>query len=333
MWQELLSHAAIDTVTVNLLREHRWPVPSPYAAFPAIRGSVVPETAAWSASAAERALRDLDPDTIVFITPRAFHPRLVGIARRSILDFQDRFSASYSSRAAVDTRPGAALGWRLLSWATARFEARDHGVLTVAAGWSEAVQVGATWIPNTVTTIPAATINDHGAAPVDLLFFGKLSALPNVDALRRIGSYWPRLTSERPSVSALIAGAYPSREVQALARTHGWQVEVDFESVLAVCQRARVALVPLRHANGIQNKVLEAAAAGLPQVVSAAALRGMKPGFPAMIARSEESTVKAIDLLLSNPSCRLELAYAAHAHVERHYSIDRWAPVVHDLVS
>jgi glycosyltransferase involved in cell wall biosynthesis len=333
VWEELLAVAGADVVEVNLLGEHRRLIPSPLTALPAIRGTVVPESATWSSRTAEQAIRGIGADAVVFVTPRAFHPRLAGLAEHSVLDYQDRFSHSYQGRAVVDRRPGAAALWKTLGWAVNRFEQRDHHVRTVTAGWSEARSIGATWIPNIVATVPRSTITDHANAEFDVLFFGKLSSLPNVDAMRRLAEIWPRLTTEVPGITCLVAGADLTDEVRALADAHGWTAEEEFRDFGELCQRARLAVVPLRHANGIQNKVLEAAAAGLPQVVSPQALGGTASGFPAMVAHSKEGTVTAVRLLLANPERRLQLALDAHEHVTTHYSAARWAPVVRDLVT
>ena len=333
VWRELLGAAEHDVVEVNLLEDHRRLVPSPLTALPSLAGRVVPETATWSSRAAERAIRSLDPDVVVFVTPRAFHPRLAAVARHSILDFQDRFSHSYRGRAAVDRRLGATAAWKTLSWAVARFERRDHRICTVSAGWSEARAINAMWIPNVVHASATETITDHADAEFDTLFFGKLSALPNVDALRELAGLWPGLAAEVPGISLLVAGNDPNDEVLDMARAHGWTAEGDFDDVAELCGRARLAIAPLRHANGIQNKVLEAAAAGLPQIVSPQSLGGMAPGFPAVVVRTPGGTVGAIRLLLQSPDRRLRLAHEAHAHVARNYSVERWAPVVHDLIS
>jgi len=333
VWRELLAAAELDAVEVNLLDDHRRVVPTPWTALPSIGGRVVPETATWSTRAAVRAIRAIDPDVVLFVTPRAFHPRLADLGRYAILDFQDRFSHSYQGRAAIDRRPGATAVWKTLAWAMTRFEGRDHRVHTVAAGWSEARAIGATWVPNIVDTVPVETITDHAEAAFDALFVGKLTALPNLDAMRRLAEVWPRLAAEVPGISCLVAGANLSNEVRELAAAHGWTPEGDFDDVLALCQRARLAVAPLRRANGIQNKVLEAAGAGLPQVVSPQALGGMEPGFPAMVAHTPDGMVAAIRLLLEAPERRLALARDAHAHVATHYGIERWAPVVHHLVS
>lgn len=332
IWQELLEAAGAHSIEVNLLGNHRRLVPSPLTTLPALAGRVAIESAVWSVSAAERAVKAIGPDVVVFITPRAFHPRLAAVADRSILDFQDLFSRSYHGRALVDRRWGARTAWKTLAWSTARFEEREHHVATVSAGFAEAQAIGATWIPNTVSVLPAPLLSDHAAAPFDLIFFGKLSSLPNVDALRTLRSLWPRLSEEIPDLSCLIAGAGLTEEITAMAAQHGWVVEDGFGDVAELCQRARIALAPLRHANGIQNKVLEAGAAGLPQVLSPQALGGTLPGFPAMVVRTREGMVAAVRMLLAEPRRRLQLATDAHTHVAAHYTVERWAPVVASLL-
>lgn len=333
VWRELLEAACCEPVEVNLLAQHRRPVPSPLVALPALRGAVVPETATWSARSARAAIRAMDPDAVVFVTPRAFHPALASEGRVRILDIQDRFSRSYRGRAAVERRFAATASWQALAWVTDRFERRDHQVTVVAAGWSEAREIGATWIPNTVPTTSSGPITDHADAQADLLFFGKLSALPNIDALRRLAALWPALTAEIPTLRVLVAGADLCPEVRALAAERGWSAEEGFTDVAALCRRARVAVAPLRHANGIQNKVLEAAACGLPQVVSPQALAGTAPGFPAIATASAAGLVSGISSLLSDGSARLDLARRAHAHVVERYSVERWSEVVHDLLA
>lgn len=334
VWRELLGAAGAEVVEVNLLGSHRHVVPSPLAAPRALAGRVVPETATWSAGGAERALRRSEVAAAVFVTARAFHPRLAEAVPRCVLDLQDLFSRSYRGRAAVDRRPGAALAWRALAWATARFERRDHCVQLVAAGHAEAEEIGATWLPNTLAGLsPSPVIDDHADAPADVVFFGKLTALPNLDALRQLAGWWPSLVAGRPGATCLVGGSGCNPEILRLAAEHGWRLEQDFADVHELCAKARVAVAPLRHANGIQNKLLEAAAAGVPQVVSPQALRGMAPGFPALVADGPADMVAGVASLLSSPVRRVELAAAAHEHVCATYAPRRWVATVRQLVA
>lgn len=333
VWRELLALAGAEVLELNLLSEHRRALPAPQAAAGALRGTVVPESATWSPRSAARVVRAADVAAVVFVTARAFHPALAAAAPRAVLDFQDLFSRSYRGRAIVDRRMGASAAWRTLAWATERFERRDHGVHIVAAGWAEAKEIGAIWIPNTLASaVPTDDLTDHAGAAADVLFFGKLTALPNLDAVRRLDALWPDLRGLAPSATCLLAGNGTNAEIAAVAATHGWTVLQDFPDVTELCRTARVAVAPLRHANGIQNKVLEAAGAGLPQVVSPEALRGLAPGFPAVTAGDDGALARGIAALLADPGHRLDLARRAHAHVLATYGAERWAPTVFDLV-
>src|SRR6185369_16231898 len=106
--------------------------------------------------------------------------------------------------------------------------------------------------------------------PFDMLFFGTLTYPPNVEGLRQLARWWPTLVARRPDVTLLVAGARPGSEVVGLCERHGWALEPDFDSVASLCRRARVAIAPLPFAAGVQTKVLEAAAAEIPQVVTSA---------------------------------------------------------------
>ncbi|MGH9110406.1 MAG: glycosyltransferase [Acidimicrobiales bacterium] len=334
VWRELLAGAGVDVVEVNLLDQHRRRAPSPATAVAALRGVVVPEAAAWSSRGAARAIRSSDADAAVFVTARAFHPELAAAVRTSVLDLQDLFSRSYRGRSMVDRRPGARTAWKLLASVTARFEGRHRRVRTVAAGWSEAREIGAIWIPNTMSaSVPYGAITDHSGAPADVLFFGKLGSLPNIDAVRQLAALWPQVASAVPGARCLLAGAAGGGEVRRIAACYGWQLVPDFADVTELCQAARLGVVPLRYANGIQNKVLEAAAAGLPQVVSGQALRGLAPGFPAAVADNPAAAISAVAGLLSSPAHRLDLARQAHAHVTANYSVEHWVEPAHDLVT
>jgi spore maturation protein CgeB len=93
-----------------------------------------------------------------------------------------------------------------------------------------------------------------------------------------------------------------------------------------------VAVVPLDHAAGIQIKVLDAAVAGIPQIVSPPALRGFAPGFPAIVAENDLEFVDGVLRLIDNDDLRRSQADAANRHVREHYTIECWRPVVAGLL-
>ena len=321
-WQAILGAAGATPASVPLLRDHR-------ARFPTAVGSVaratsVPEAMAWSVPSVQEALTEIDPDVVLCVTARAFHPGLVREGRTVVLDFVDRLSVSYHDRARITGAPYRQALYRGLAVTNGRFERRPlpPGVRAVAAGWEDALHLGAEWVPIVVDRRPPVGGTDPDC---DLLFFGNLAYPPNVAAVERLARLWPSLVQRRPGTTARVAGANPCATVRRLAAHHGWDLVADFADVGELTTHARLSVVPLDHTAGIQIKVLEAASLGMAQVVSPASLRGMKPGFPATVASSDAEIVAAVADLLDDPSRRAREGAAASAHIADHYSAAAWA--------
>jgi len=332
-WRALADGAAVTVSELSLMTEHRrgLRVPGPSELIAAARRRSVLESLAWDQRGAAAHLRRESPDVVVFVGARAYHPRLHGIARREVLDFVDRMSVAYADRSEVVRERRRRFGFRVLSWSHRGFESRigSGPARRVAAGRRDADALVATWLPIPLHPVSRSSV----AAPDhDLIFFGTLAYPPNIAAVRRLGRVWPALLARRPGLSMLLAGATPTDEVRGLAADHGWDLIEGFQDVGQACARARVAVVPLDHATGIQIKVLEAAAAGLPQVVSPPALRGLDPGFPALVVENDAELVEGVLRLLGDEGMRRSLAEAACRHVHERYSVERWQPVVAALL-
>ena len=108
-------------------------------------------------------------------------------------------------------------------------------------------------------------------ARADFLFVGAMTAddTPNSDSLRWfVGEVWPQVTAALgPGVKLHLVGVCDAPGVRALA---GPQVQVHgrVDDLAGALDRARVFIVPTRYAAGIPHKAHEAAARGLPMVVS-----------------------------------------------------------------
>jgi glycosyltransferase involved in cell wall biosynthesis len=198
-----------------------------------------------------------------------------------------------------------------------------YGLHTVAAGWADAQRLGAEWVPIVIES--GGPSRRAGGPDHDVLFVGTLRYPPNVDALERLGRLWPEVLRARPQTTALIAGADPPAAVIELARAHGWDLVANFPSLADIAARARVAVAPLARTAGIQIKVLDAAALGLPQVVTAASLAGLAPGFPIEPVDDDIGFATEIVRLLEDPETAAGNATALRAYTEAEYGIDRWA--------
>jgi len=254
-----------------------------------------------------------------------------------VLDYVDRLSDSYADRATIIGRSPRALLFRLLAVTSRRFERRPlpPGATGVAAGWDDARQLGLDWLP---ITVELPTPPPHGAETEphepdhDVLFLGKLSYPPNVEAIDRLGRVWPALLAARPGTTLLLAGAAPDPPVLDLARALGWSVMADFDDLATVARSARVATAPLEHASGIQIKVLDAAAHGLPQVIGPVVAKGFGPGLPIVVADTDDELVSELVRLLEDPEARAALSSGALEHIGTEYAVDRWVPWAADLL-
>src|SRR5262249_58738979 len=111
-----------------------------------------------------------------------------------------------------------------------------------------------------------------------LVFTGVMDYLPNVDAVTYfVRDIWPIVRAAVPDAEFVIVGQSPSREVRRLARVPGVVVTGWVSDVTRYLQEAAAFVAPLRLARGIQNKILEAMAAGVAVVSTTAGVAGVGP--------------------------------------------------------
>jgi sugar transferase (PEP-CTERM/EpsH1 system associated) len=160
--------------------------------------------------------------------------------------------------------------------------------------------------------------------PGEMVFTGVMDYYPNVE-----GVVWfcrevlPLIRRKLPGATLTICGARPEARVQALAAIPGVTVTGRVVDVRPYMARASVAVVPLRIARGIQNKLLEAMAMGLPAVACSAAASGVEamPGRDLFVADDPAGFAAETVRLLGDDGLRERVGAAARACVEAGY---RW---------
>jgi sugar transferase (PEP-CTERM/EpsH1 system associated) len=154
------------------------------------------------------------------------------------------------------------------------------------------------------------------------VFVGALDYRPNVDAASWFcREVWPEILRLRPKAEAWLVGRRPTPAVRRLASVPGVKVVGQVPDVRPHVARAAVAVVPLRLARGLQNKVLEALAMGRPVVASPQALAGLKHRLdaPVLTACSPDEWVDVVVRLLDNEALRRQLGALGRDYVEEHY--------------
>lgn len=142
------------------------------------------------------------------------------------------------------------------------------------------------------------------ARSTDLIFSGNLAYEPNERAVERIvNGITPALRKLRSDVSVEIAGATPRQGLSQMIVAGGATLMANVPSVSERLLQAKILVAPIDAATGVQNKVLEAMAAGCVPVVSKAAVSGI-PGFVhglhGLCAEDDDDFALAIDGLLSD---------------------------------
>jgi sugar transferase (PEP-CTERM/EpsH1 system associated) len=156
---------------------------------------------------------------------------------------------------------------------------------------------------------------------IPVVMTGAMDYWPNVDAATWFASsVLPAIKAAWPRVRFYVVGMRPAAAVRALA---GPDVVVtgSVADVRPYLAHAAVAVAPLRVARGIQNKVLEAMAAGRPVVASAtcaAALRA-EPGRELLVAADAAGFVEGVGRLLRDAALAARMGQAGRAAVIARY--------------
>jgi sugar transferase (PEP-CTERM/EpsH1 system associated) len=164
------------------------------------------------------------------------------------------------------------------------------------------------------------------AEPEHLVFVGVMDYLPNIDGcVWFVNEILPRLRAKRPGVRFTIVGSRPTDEVKALASHPGVAVTGFVDDPREFLARAAVSVAPLRIARGIQNKVLEGLAMGLPVVGTTSATQGVEgePGRDFLLANTVDEQVAAIERVLANPEFARALGRRGREFVEEKYDWER----------
>jgi sugar transferase (PEP-CTERM/EpsH1 system associated) len=169
----------------------------------------------------------------------------------------------------------------------------------------------------------------EGKVPGLIVFTGIMNYRPNVEGCVRFArQILPRVRQAVPNATFRIVGAQPSTEILAL-RGQGVEVTGAVPETAVHLRQATVAVAPLRLGRGLQNKVLEAMACGVPVVASRNASVGVdaRPGEHFVLADSDEETSAAIVKLIQSPGDAARLGAAARARMEQRY---RWEQALED---
>ena len=278
-----------------------------------------------------RRLRDQSYDA-VYISSSPMVEYVRGTALPVVMDFVDVDSDKWTQYA-TKQRPPRSWAYRLEGRRLRRFEAEavrwGHCCILATAAEEALLKSFAPWARTAV--IPNGVDLAGYGPPADtstVIFTGAMDYFPNVDAVQHFcADVFPAVARAVPGARFLIVGLNPAPAVRRLGEIPGVTVTGAVPDVRPYYREASVCVAPLRIARGIQNKVLQSMALGVPVVSTSAAARGLecRPGEHFLVEDDPLRFAERVIGLLRDREARTALASRARAFVEGHHS---WSAVL-----
>jgi glycosyltransferase involved in cell wall biosynthesis len=167
--------------------------------------------------------------------------------------------------------------------------------------------------------------NADGRKDPVVVFTGNMNYKPNIDAvLWFYHCCWDKLRLASPDVRLVIAGSNPTSDITALQSDTSVTVTGRVPSLASVINAARVSIAPMQSGSGMQFKILEAMACGVPVVVSTLGLGDIAAEINKdfLLADTPDSFVQAILSLLQSEELREKIGNAGLQFVKQHHAWD-----------
>lgn len=177
-------------------------------------------------------------------------------------------------------------------------------------------------IPNGVDTKKIRPLN-RLRQPNSLIFVGHLGVFHNVDAVKfLVEDILPIVQQHIPTCTLNIVGAGPLDDVERFGDHYGVTLTGFVEDLNLILNETAVFVAPLRFSAGVQNKVLEAMAAGLPVVATSNVNGGLgaQADHDILVGDTPSQLAVHIIRLLQDQSLRDTIGRAARNFVEQQFS-------------
>ena len=165
----------------------------------------------------------------------------------------------------------------------------------------------------------------------ELVFTGNMNYPPNIEcAVFIVEKILPLVHKTNPAIRLLLSGASPHPRVLALAKPNQIVVTGWVEDIRDSYAQGKLFIAPLFIGTGLQNKLLEAMAMGLPAITTSLANNalGAEPNKNAVIVNTAEEFATAILQLLEDEKFWNQISENGKKYVSSKFS---WAKSVRKL--
>ena len=162
----------------------------------------------------------------------------------------------------------------------------------------------------------------------DLVFVGNLNYPPNIDAINYL---LKEILPYIPEHVLLISGAHPSKSLlQKIARTPNARITGWVDDIRVSYLQGKILIAPMQIGTGMQNKILEAMALGVPSITTTLANNAImaKHQETIWVADTKEDILLGIDRLLKDEQLYHKIQVQAKEFVREKYN---WNTIICDL--
>jgi glycosyltransferase involved in cell wall biosynthesis len=156
-----------------------------------------------------------------------------------------------------------------------------------------------------------------------ILFHGNMNYFPNAEAAIYFAErIWPQIREKHPDYKYIIAGRNPGKRIRNLHNGNDIIVKSNVRDMVEILLESEIGVYLMNSGTGLQNKILEALAAGLPVVATPMALNGI-PGIDdetVMTVDGDREIIEAVDRLIRDPELRSNMSIKGVEFMEERFT-------------
>lgn len=176
---------------------------------------------------------------------------------------------------------------------------------------------------------------NSGRTGYEIAFIGNMISIQNLDAAEYLcATILPLVKKSIPNASVKLIGRLSKSDKLRFLNYESVIVSGEVESISEAAKTSTIGVCSVRIGAGIQNKILEYMALGLPTVTTDIGYEGLsaKPGGDLLVGNTSEEICDHVVTLLKDPGMRKIISENARTHIEAHYLwANNLAPLVKSI--